>query len=68
MAKTVRVALGLTLNLGDYQSARIDVGIDQDLADDTPETLEATYEECRAWCADRVRKEKERILKKVGKD
>jgi len=54
----VRYAVGMTLNLGDYQSARVDVGIE--LPADVDKTDEV-YEQAVEFCNDRLMEEVENL-------
>ena len=51
---TVNVMLGLTANLGNYESARIDVGVRMPC---NPDDIEATYVQAKEWCESRVKTE-----------
>jgi hypothetical protein len=50
----VSVAMGLTLNLGNYEAARIDVGI---ITPCYREERDEAYEDSKAWVEARVQKE-----------
>lgn len=45
---------GLTINLGNYESRRVDVSITLECAD-APETIEATYEAARTWVQEKLK-------------
>jgi hypothetical protein len=48
---TVNVMLGLTINQGNYESARIDVGIRMPC---NPADAEETYQRAKDWCESRI--------------
>jgi hypothetical protein len=49
---TVNVMLGLTINQGNYESARIDVGIRMPC---NPADVEETYQTAKDWCESRIK-------------
>lgn len=49
----VQVSLGRTVNLGNFESLRLDVSFARD-CDDTPEALEATYRDLLETCEKRI--------------
>lgn len=61
--EAVRVVFraGLTLNLGDYHMARVDVGLELPCA---PTDVDATYDKVRSWVTDRLRDEVANVRKK----
>lgn len=54
----VGIALGLTINLGKYSSARIDVSLDMPCY---KEEIDDTYLFVQKWCEDRIEAEKKMI-------
>lgn len=58
---TVRMSLGMTLNLGNYESLRIDCGITIPCLND-PESHAAAMDEASDFCTDRLNAEQERWL------
>lgn len=61
---TVRFASGATLNMGDYNSARIDVGITLPFDADATGEKDRVYEEARSWVQDKLKQE----MRRVGKE
>lgn len=57
-SKTAEVGVGLsmTVNLGNYQSAKVDVHVTLPSEPDKP-ALEATYDEAVAFCKEHIKKE-----------
>ncbi len=53
---TVNVMLGLTINQGNYESARIDVGIRWP-CQPTQEAAEQAYRAAKDWCESRIKVE-----------
>jgi hypothetical protein len=51
---TVRVALGATLNKGNYESARVDIAISLPFDANTPGSQERAYEEARTWVENKM--------------
>ena len=58
----VKVSIGRTYNIGNYESLRLDVGIEEDCE---PESLESVFDSCAFWAQVRLR-ELER--KHLGKE
>ena len=56
----VEVTLGMTVNLGNFESARLDVGVRMPC---TPENVEATFAKAKAWCEEKVGTEVRQIRK-----
>jgi len=52
----VKYAYGMTVNLGDYNSARAEVGIEL-LADNTPEAINEAYEKATKWVNEKMDEE-----------
>lgn len=50
----VSIELGLTLNLGNYETAKISVGLQHPCA---PSAIDSEFEKAKAWVEERVRKE-----------
>ena len=67
MAK-VKYAIGLTVSLGNYQSARVDVGIELPSVP-SDDVVQGVYEEARDFCNDKLVEEMKTLddLKKVFK-
>lgn len=47
MKERVLVKFGKTINIGNYESIRIDVGIEKDISSDRRDEIEALLEECK---------------------
>lgn len=62
----VGVSFGRTINLGDYESVRMDVSIRVPSAN-TPEATERAYRTAFAWANDKVASFCERVRPKHGK-
>ena len=54
----VKYARGTTINLGNYESARVDVGLE---APATADSLEDMFELIHAWVEEKLEQEAERI-------
>lgn len=54
----ISVSIGRTINMGNYESARIDVSTEMEcvVAD-----MDATYAKAKAWCDERVTEELEAL-------
>ena len=50
--RRIEVRMGMTVNLGDYQSQRIDLGFAGDIKDD--EILEEKYDQILTWVEDKL--------------
>jgi len=50
--RRIEVKMGMTINLGDYQSQRIDLGFSGDIKDD--EILEEKYDEILTWVENKL--------------
>ena len=55
MAK-VKYQLGITINLGNYENAKIDCGIELD-CDQDQESMEEAFEDAKEFVKSRVKKE-----------
>ena len=60
---SVSVGLGMTINLGNYQSAKVDVHVTLP-SDPDKESLEKTYKDAVDFCKDHVKKEAQAIKNK----
>jgi hypothetical protein len=59
--RRIEVRMGMTINLGDYQSQRVDLGFSGDIRDN--EELEAKYDEMLTWIEDKLSAEADLIQK-----
>ena len=57
--RRIEVRMGVTINLGDFQSQRIDLGFSGDIRDD--EELESCYDAMLTWVEDKLAVEAELI-------
>ena len=58
---TIRFSLGATINMGDFNSARVDVGITLPFDSRVQGAQDHAYEEAKAWTKERIREETERL-------
>jgi len=61
----VKVEIGLTRNLGNFESLRISVGITLPCANDGNE-VDATYAEAKAWCDQRIEQINDEVTEELG--
>ncbi len=59
--RRIDVRMGVTINLGDYQSQRIDLGFSGDIQDD--EILEEKYDQMLTWVEDKLAAEVDMVRK-----
>lgn len=63
--KEIRVNVGLTLNLGNYESARLDAGVTMDIKEgDDPKKV---YEEAWKICEEEIQPQARDIKSRVAK-
>ena len=55
----ISVSVGRTVNMGNYESARIDVGMEMDCE---PKNRAKTYQEMKCWCDEQVAVEMELLM------
>jgi predicted RNA-binding protein YlqC (UPF0109 family) len=60
----ISVKAGITINLGNYESGRVDVMLSMPCY---PEEVDTTYEDVKGWVDSRVEHEKTEIEKAIGK-
>jgi hypothetical protein len=60
----ISVKAGITINLGNYESARVDVMLSMPCY---PEEVDDTYEDVKDWVDGRITKEKNDIQASLGK-
>lgn len=58
---TIKVSRGETINLGNFESARIDISIE---ASCDEKSIEEKHEELQNWVYDKINQERERIKEK----
>lgn len=67
MATRLKYNIGTTINLGNFQSARVDVGMEKDIEGDGsgdhiyPELLENYMDEIKDWCGRELMKQVKQI-------
>ncbi len=61
---SISVKAGITINLGNYESGRVDVMLTMPCY---PEELDSVYEDVKAWVDSRVEHEKREIETAIGR-
>jgi hypothetical protein len=61
---SISVKAGVTINLGNYESGRVDVMLTMPCY---PEEVDQTYEDVKLWVDSRVEKERREIEAAIGK-
>jgi len=59
----VHFSLGMTKNMGEYNSVRFDVGVSMDVPDIADKTISAAIERCRAMCIVKANQQLQRLKK-----
>ena len=54
---TITVRLGATINKGNYESARVDIGITVPFDANSSASKEKTYKEAKEWAANKIKEE-----------
>jgi hypothetical protein len=66
----VKVSLGRTVNLGNYESFRIDVGLEEEIEGSLktdPDGVDKAYKESLKFCATRLKEIKDKLLASEAK-